>query len=109
MTFKKQMVNIREFSREVPTGVLVPAEGYVFGDFNYRKETVAKPTVITYRITHNPSGYAVGGYVSKAGQARRLCEMLNACPVKYDGKGEVPREFVNQLGKIIREFREGAL
>jgi hypothetical protein len=103
MTFKKQMVNARMWADNKSDGVLAPVQGYVLGDYSYRKEGAL------YSITHNPSGYAVGGYVSKAGQARRLCEMLNDCPVKYDGKGEVPREFVNQLGKIIREFREGVL
>ena len=106
MTFKKQMVNIREFNEKKPDGVLVPAPGYVLGDFSYRKET-AKKTAIDYRVTHNPSGYAVGGYVFKAAAARRLCEMLNDCPVKWDGAGKIPKEFVNELGKIIREFREG--
>ena len=106
MTFKKQMVNIREYNEKKPDGVLVPAPGYVLGEYSYRKETVKGPTIITYRITHNASGYAVGGDVYKATSARRLCEMLNTCPVKWDGAGKIPKEFVNELGKIIREFRE---
>ena len=100
MTFKKQEVKSRMWSENKPDGRFEPVQGYVLGDYSYRKEGSV------YSITHNPSGYAVGGYVNKAGRARRLCELLNTCPIKYDGKGEIPREFVNELGKIIREFRE---
>jgi len=114
MKFKKQMINIRVYSETDPAGELKQVEVIGLGDWCFRKESnnvniiKGSKIVTSYGITHIPSGL-LAICVNKEKTARNACIAFESCPAKWNGKGDAPKEFNDQIGTIAKDVSYGRI
>lgn len=57
-----------------------------------------------YQISHNPTGlYAICDIPDKK-EAREIVRKLAMIPIRWNGRGDMPKEFDRQVKEVINEY-----
>lgn len=111
MKFKrgKVFVDVRRLDEKEPHKESF--DSWIMGEFSYWacSSHDGEPTTFDgedclYQITHNPTGLCVIYDMPSEKEAREIVRKLALIPIRWNGRGDMPKEFDRQVKEIIRDY-----